>query len=100
MAAPPLASITPKLASIRLGLVMVSRKMAEVLHRGTNLQSTVDNPPVGGTPFFPVLHFHQIVGLGVHQAKPAELVPTHASFKSGKLSLFTSAMKSYFSPFT
>ena len=43
--------------------------MAEVLHRGTNLQSTVDNPPVGGTPFFPIFHFHQIVGLGVHQGK-------------------------------
>ena len=34
------------------------------------------------------------------KAKPAVFEPTHASFNFGKLSLFTSATKSYFSPFT
>ena len=75
-----------KIGLYQAGLGNGIEEMAEILHRGTNLQGTVDNPPVGCPPFFPIFHFHQIVGLGVHQGKTNGVCTHPCLFQGRKVS--------------
>ena len=57
------------------GLAQRIEKVAELLHRGTELEGAVDDAAIGLAPLLTGLHLHQVVALRIHQGKACGIGP-------------------------